>query len=200
MVKKVGFIMILMVAVILISWFLVGGNMEKSNRQSDIAQVPSLNNGNKFEHPKNEEEHIENIFALALRGKVPHISIVAGETKIKEVYKDWGKPDKIMRAERGYYDWYEKKGVTIGYHDKLVFEIRSAHPELQHIHLNKIIEMHGEPDDVQYYTDERHNQKILVYKISENYQLNWVFANQEENPVVDHISVVTTEDNPDENY
>lgn len=192
MIKKVGFILILMIATIVSSWYFVGMSVDENDEHSNTTRISSPTNDDKIKDPKNAEERIGVISALALRGKVPHISIVAGETKIQDVYKQWGEPDKTAQTPQGHYDSYEDKNVTIGYQNDLIFDVRSYHPGLQNIHLNKIKQMNGKPDDVRYYQDETHDQKILVYKISENYQLKWIFPNGQDNPVVDHISVVTT--------
>lgn len=192
MIKKIGFIMILMIAAIFISWFVIGKSMEKSQELSDAPSIQSPNN-DEITRPKNSKEFIEEIFTLAMLGKVPQISFVAGETKIQDVYKKWGEPDNTTQAVKGHYDSY-KENVIFGYQDNLIFDIRSSYPELQQIHLNKIKEMKGEPDDVEYYKDETQDQKILVYKVSENYQLKWTFSNIGENPAVHHISVFTTVD------
>lgn len=191
MIKKIGLTLTLLIAAIVISWYFVGGSVEENQQQNDTAQVPPLND--KTQHPKNAEERIDEIFTLALRGRVPRVSIVAGETKIKEVYKKWGEPDKTTQEARGQYDSYAEKHVTIGYHDDLIFEVRTSYPELQLIHVDKIKEMHGEPDVVRY-RSETYDQKILVYKISENYQLEWILTTESEGSVVDHISVVTMSD------
>lgn len=194
MIKKIGFILILMITAILMSWFFVGKSVEENHELSNTPSIQSPNNDDKITHPKNSGELIEEIFTLAMIGKVPHISFVAGRTKIQDVYKEWGNPDKTTSATGGHYDSYQEKNAALGYRGKLIFDVRSFRPELQHIHLNEIKEMKGEPDDVQYYKDETHDQKILVYKVSESYQLKWIFSSMEENPVVHHISVFTTED------
>lgn len=115
MIKKVGFILILMIATMVSSWYFVGMSADKNDKQSNTTPISSPTNDDKIKDPKNAEERIDVISALALRGKVPHISIVASETKIQDVYKQWGEPDKTTQTPQGRYDSYEDKNVTIGY-------------------------------------------------------------------------------------
>ncbi|WP_404454133.1 beta-N-acetylhexosaminidase [Virgibacillus necropolis] len=201
MLKKVGFLLISLAGVLVISWFL-GDEKNQDKDSSDKAQFPEIEE----KPPSNpDDEHsstdtlINDIFTLAKKGKVLHTSIIAGKTKIQDVYKKWGDPEKSTKTPNGYYETYSAYNVTVGYQGDLIFDVRSYHSELQKIHLNQIKAAHGVPDDVRYYKDKTHDQIILVYHVNENYQLKWILPKGEENPEVHHVSVFTQVSNQNKN-
>jgi beta-N-acetylhexosaminidase len=92
--------------------------------------------------------------------------------------------------------------VTVGYHDQLIFDVRSFDSKLQSIHMEDIKKEKGEPDEVRYYKDETTNQIILVYAVNDIYELKWVLpkpTDSEPNPKVHHFSVFTKPNNQKEN-
>lgn len=188
MIKKVGLIIVLMIGAIVISWYFVGGNVEKD--QNDTPSFPLPKNDDKANPPKNTEELIDAIFTQAQKGMVPDTSIIAGKTKIKQVHQKWGEPGQTTNTSNRYYETYPAHNVTVGHQDNLIFDVRSYRSRLQRIHLNQIKEAYGEPDDVRYYKDKTHDQIILVYYINEIYELKWILP-KGANPKVHHISVFT---------
>ncbi|ASK62776.1 hypothetical protein CFK37_11785 [Virgibacillus phasianinus] len=194
MIKKVGIIIVLMAAAVLISWFFAADDTGTKQDKNNMPSTRSPNIEDKGFQPGegNTEEIIDHIFTLAKRGRIPQTSIIAGKTTIDEIHKRWGEPDDSTQIPRGRYDTYSEHHITVGYLDGLIFDVRSSALNLQDIHLSKLKEVRGEPDDTRYYKDETHDQIILVYKVSENYQLKWILTDEGDNPKVDHISVFKT--------
>ncbi|MFJ7732952.1 beta-N-acetylhexosaminidase [Lysinibacillus sp. NPDC097231] len=144
--------------------------------------------------PENLELFIQDIVNLAQEGKVPDISFVAGKANRQTIHQQWGKPQQTAATTTGHYEDYKNHHVTIGFQDTLATDIRSFKAELQHIHLQDIKKLMGEPDEVRYYQDKMTNQIILVYQVNAMYQLKWILpkpTDDQSNPVVHHISVYT---------
>ncbi|MGP4107642.1 beta-N-acetylhexosaminidase [Virgibacillus sp. L01] len=137
---------------------------------------------------------IDKIFSLAEEGKVPNTSFVAGKTKLEVVTDKWGDVKQSATTENGQYIEYPKHNINMGHHEGIVFDLRLFTSNLKKIHFNDIKKQKGEPDKIGYYQDDSHDQIILVYQVSPNYQLKWVMpkpTDDKPNPKVHHISVVT---------
>ncbi|MFB4167972.1 beta-N-acetylhexosaminidase [Virgibacillus sp. JSM 102003] len=140
---------------------------------------------------------IDKLFSLAKEGKVPNTSFVAGETKIEVVTDKWGDVKHSATTENGQYIEYPKHNINMGYHDGTVFDIRLFTSNLKKIRFNDIKKQRGQPDKTRYYKDDSHDQIILVYQVSPNYQLKWVMpkpTDDKPNPKVHHISIFTEPD------
>ncbi|WP_085520684.1 beta-N-acetylhexosaminidase [Tuberibacillus sp. Marseille-P3662] len=196
MVKKVGYIVIPLLIVLVL--FQVFSGSEKD--QKDHNKDPS----NSVQSPNEEEEDpstnndsspetlVNQIFSQSKKGKVWHSPFVTGQNKIQNVKQKWGQPEATDTASKGDYAKYPDHNVTIGYQDDLIVDIRSYHSELQNIHLKDIKQIKGKPDNIRYYKDNTHNQTILIYNINQRYHLKWILpkpSDQEPNPKVHHISV-----------
>lgn len=160
------------------------------------------NEGDKIEEkpeetPKEEVtslERVKEVFSLAETGKVPHVPFIAGQTKVDEIQDKWGEPPTIDETSIGDFVEYPAHKVTIGIKNQLAFDVRSYHSDVTAIHLEDIKKVMGEPDEVKYYKDEKVNQIILIYQANPTFQLKWILpkpTEQESNPAVHHISVVT---------
>ncbi len=135
---------------------------------------------------------VQDIARLAQEGRAPNIPFAAGEADQQTVHAQWGKPLQVTESANGQYEEYQD--VTIGYQGSQAFDIRSFKEDMKKIHLADIKNQLGEPDEVRYYQDPTTNQIILVYQVSDKYQLKWILpkpTDSDTNPVVHHISVYT---------
>ncbi|WP_010677599.1 beta-N-acetylhexosaminidase [Bacillus timonensis] len=139
-------------------------------------------------------KQVKDVFSLAKTGKIPHVPFKAGQTTFMEIQDQWGDPSSIDKTSIGDFGVYPDHEATIGIKNQLAFDIRSYHSDLAVIHLEDIKKEIGEPDEVKYYKDENVNQIILLYQVNSTFQLKWILpqpTEQEPNPTVHHISVVT---------
>lgn len=153
-------------------------NSESSAVQEDVSE--------------NVGDIVQDIARLAQEGRAPNIPFAAGEADQQTVHAQWGKPLQVTESANGQYEEYQD--VTIGYQGSQAFDIRSFKENLKKIHLADIKNKLGEPDEVRYYQDPTTNQIILVYQVSDKYQLKWILpkpTDSDTNPVVHHISVYT---------
>lgn len=169
----------------------IGVNIFKENgsEKTPVKEEP-LDLGN--DQISKLEELVKKTFSLAKEGKVLNISFVSGKTERKEVNEEWGKSNHISETDKGRYEEYENRHVTIGYVDETVNDIRAYNSELQSISLNEIKKIGGEPDDIRYYKDSTYDQIILVYHVTTSTDLLWVLpkpTDKEPNPKVDHTSL-----------
>ncbi|MDI2585922.1 beta-N-acetylhexosaminidase [Psychrobacillus sp. NEAU-3TGS] len=137
------------------------------------------------------ESLVELVFELASKGQVLDVPFIAGETGIQEVYELWGESASKSELSTAIYEEYPSKKATIGHQSDIVFDIRTNSEAIQQISLKDIEKVKGEEDAIKY--DEL-GQLILVYEVKSNYQLKWIIqkpTENEANPKVDHISVVT---------
>ncbi|WP_281975233.1 beta-N-acetylhexosaminidase [Halobacillus litoralis] len=170
---------------------------------NDSPQNTGESNADDTQNEQDEEKiepatDVNNIIQQAKDGKVPGSSVTAGETKLDSLKSKWGEPEQITQTSRGHYGAYPDQQMSIGYSDGLIFDVRYSGKSLATIHLNDIKKVQGEPDQVNYYKDDSHDQIILIYPMNQTYQLKWVLkkpTNDEKNPPVDHISVVTEPQN-----
>lgn len=163
----------------------------------------SANNANESKHTPVEKgigninssnQLIQDIVEHAKDGRVPGVSIIAGESDIDVVPKSWGEPANATTTNDGTYVDFTDENVTIGYSGKIIFDVRSSDESLATIHFNDIIESLGKADEQRYYKDDQVDQIILVYQINDKYELKWVMqrpTDDEENPALHHISVYT---------
>lgn len=150
--------------------------------------------------PVNGEQHpiveslIKEIFELAEQGKVLGIPFTAGETDAQEVSELWGDSEDMSEMIDAVYANYVSKAATIGFRFNKVFDIRLNDTVLEQIQLLDIERLKGKPDEIRSYQDAQVSQTILVYNVTPTIQLKWILpqpTEDEENPSVDHISIVT---------
>lgn len=151
--------------------------------------------------PKTDEEEdvdaislINQIFLQSEKGMLLYLPFIAGETTTEEVTQEFGQPKEIDHTEVGEFALYSDYDVTIGYKNSIAFDLRSYDSELQKISFTDILQYLGEADEIKYYQDSENNQIILIYQVSERYQLKWILekpTDEKPNPVVHHISVVS---------
>lgn len=168
-------------------------------KDTNVLNIPS-NKGNKENNQLTESnttspnQLIEAIISDAEKGRIPDFPFIAGETSFKEVINELGEPQSLNHTVSGNYANFQQYDLSIGYELSNVFDIRSNDPILKEIHLEDLKEFAGEPNQIKYYKDETTDQIILTYHVNSSYQLKWIFSKpseQEPNPTVHHISVVT---------
>lgn len=184
MIKKVGLIIILIAFIAVLNWFFTN---EAENDKTDQNESPDqpLND----DKTDNAETLINEVFSSAKEGEVAQAPFVAGESNIEELTGEWGRSEDEQEEEKGTYESFPEQEVAVGYKDDLIVDLRSYRPVLSNIHMDDIKQIKGQPDDINYDKDDDHDQIILTYTINAEYQLKWVLSNDEENPVVDYVSV-----------
>lgn len=134
------------------------------------------------------------LFELAEKGQTINTPFIIGETNIQKVRELWGAPDRKSKNGSAIYEEFLLNDVTVGHQSEIVFDIRSSFTEIQQIHLEDIIAIKGEPDDIRSYKDDQVDQTILIYNVTEDFQMKWILqkpSKENPNPTVHHISVFT---------
>jgi beta-N-acetylhexosaminidase len=191
MLKKFGYLFIVLLVAVAVIYFFGEGD-EGKRQEEETSQKKEVS----------PETIVDTVFSESKKGKIPYVPFIAGQTEIEEVTKKWGEAEQTTQAENGSYAEYPEHKVTVGYHDQLIFDVRSFDSKLQSIHMEDIKKEKGEPDEVRYYKDETTNQIILVYAVNDIYELKWVLpkpTDSEPNPKVHHVSVFTKPNNQKEN-
>ena len=186
MIKRVGLIVILIALIAVLSWFFTGDEAKQDDTDQNESPDQPLNED---DGKDNAETLINEIFSLAKEGQVAQAPFIAGESNIEELTDEWGTSENKKEEEKATYESFPDHEATIGYQDDLIVDLRSYRPVLSNIHMNDIKQIKGQPDDINYYKDDDHDQIILTYTINAEYQLEWILSNDEENPVVDYVSV-----------
>lgn len=201
MLKKLITIIFILVIISFVTFFIVG-KYHKSDKlppeQSQIEVVkPVIPDPIETKHSSGI---IKDIIESAKKGKVIDSSFTVGQTEFKEIEKHWGQAENSTSTTQGMYESYlTSHHITVGHKNNLIFDLRSYHPSLQYIHLDEVKDMMGNPDEVRYFVDETTNQVILVYQINAIYQIKWILNKPDDNnpnPIVHHISVLTHPKNP----
>ncbi|WP_313892010.1 beta-N-acetylhexosaminidase [Psychrobacillus sp.] len=180
-----------MVFLLLFLLIAVVGMLMERNKDVDIKEnvIPVDK-----EKPSAVESLVKQIFELAEQGKMLGIPFVAGQTDMKEVQELWGSAEDTSEMIDAVYATYTSRTATIGFRFKQVFDIRSNDSTLEQIRLMDIEQLKGKPDEIRSYQDAQVSQTILVYNVTPTIQLKWILpkpTEDEENPSVDHISIVT---------
>lgn len=134
------------------------------------------------------------LFELAEKGQTINTPFIIGETNIQKVRELWGAPERKGKNGSAIYEEFLLNDVTVGHQSEIVFDIRSSSTEIQQIHLEDIIAIKGEPDDIRSYKDDQVDQTILIYNVTEDFQMKWILqkpSKENPNPTVHHISVFT---------
>ncbi|WP_438317921.1 beta-N-acetylhexosaminidase [Sporosarcina sp. FA9] len=143
------------------------------------------------------EEQIISIVDKAKLGTVPSFMGTAGVTMLNEVESMWvsqSSSDNRTETENGVYIDYPEHKTVIGIVDELVFDIRYSGEPLPSIRYEDIKRTLGDPDEIRNFKDGTHDQIILVYQVTDVYELKWILPNPIDsvpNPAVDHIAVWT---------
>ncbi|SET71335.1 beta-N-acetylhexosaminidase [Salinibacillus kushneri] len=167
-------------------------NANETNNANDASEIEDDFDDKEEPMDNSSIELVDEVFQCAIEGRVPGESVIAGKSNIGEIKSEWGEPLNSITAGDGVYIDYED--TNFGYTKNTVFDVRSFHNDLQEIKLEDIKQEKGNPDEERYYEDEQVDQIILVYNVSENYQLKWILplpTDANPNPAVHHISVYT---------
>ncbi|MFF2753799.1 beta-N-acetylhexosaminidase [Psychrobacillus sp. NPDC058041] len=183
MIKKVILFLLLFLAIAIAMLFI--DNKEKKE-EINKSLTPTL------KEPSEVESLVSLIFESAKIGQVMDVPFIVGKTDVQEVHELWGSPEEKSEVSTTIYEDYLSKNVTVGHRSNTVFDIRSSAPAIQQIHLEDIERIKGEADEIRSYQDDMVDQTILIYEVSNTYQLKWILpkaTESEPNPAVDHISV-----------
>ncbi|MBM7609569.1 beta-N-acetylhexosaminidase [Lysinibacillus composti] len=194
MYKKGIFIFLAIIAAVLTLTLLIKDTdvLNKQNKQSN--KDNEENNQLTETNTTSPNQLIETIISNAEKGRIPDFPFIAGETSFKEVINELGDPQSLTHTVSGNYANFQQSDLSIGYELSNVFDIRLNNSILNEIHLEELKEFAGEPDQITYYKDQTTDQIILTYHVNSSYKLKWIFSKpneQDPNPTVHHISVVT---------
>lgn len=138
---------------------------------------------------------LEEIMKVAEQGMIKETTFNVFNSTIDQVKTEWGEPDQIDQAGRGYYATYSDKNVVFGYKRKgEIFDIRSYSPELQKVTEGFVIDSYGKPAEIRTGTDER----IYIYKIGEKLQLKVILSINTK--TIDHTSIFNSQQANDTDY
>lgn len=189
-------VVIALIAVGAYLYFSWGSDDDTQDRPTDNQTEHSTSNK---EENETHQSVLENVFHLAEEGKIPDEEIVVGETKLDDVYDQWGKTDKKTDVEGVTYLEYPNQSTTVGVENDIVVDARSFQEDIKKIDLNTIEDYKDDPDDERYFKDDDENQIIFVYELPNDFQLKWVLpepTDDNDNPNVHHMAL--TRDNVDE--
>ncbi|MCT2537102.1 beta-N-acetylhexosaminidase [Aquibacillus koreensis] len=173
---------------------LVGHIHSDANFGTNIHHIPLINGPGDPSSIDNPEKVIDHIVSLSKEGRIDIAPFTAGKTMVDEVESEWGQPQHVTEVDNTLYEDFPERLTTIGIADKLIVDLRSWGSNVKKVHYNDIIQELGEANETNYYHDNEHDQLILQYEVSSNYQLKWILpkpTNEWSNPAVDHISIVS---------
>lgn len=160
-------------------------NNEKSESSTKEYTIDKKLNGS-------ESSIIQLIHEEAMGGKVINCGYKAKDNCIDEVIVEYGEKftSDIVEAAQGTYFTFEGKDFVFGVNKGMqIFEIRNYSQEVKEIHLKDIVGSLTE--DVGYDTLTATGERIIGFKLNEDYKLEFVFKNgSEDNPTVDHYNVL----------
>lgn len=191
MFKKLAIIFIILLAFVAVFYmFMNGKGQEPADGTQDDTEPPKIDERDDID----AVSLINQIFLQSEKGMLLDLPFIAGETTTEEVIQEIGQPKQIDYTEVGEFALYSDHHVTIGYKESIAFDLRSYDSDLKKIHYLDILEFLGEADEIKYYQDNENDQIILIYQVSERYQLKWILekpTDDKPNPVIHHISVVS---------
>ncbi|KAB8126087.1 beta-N-acetylhexosaminidase [Gracilibacillus oryzae] len=196
--RKMNWYLLFAVIPLVVAVIFLGNQFLNSKQSADKAEE-SVHTIAPADMEENEEvvkieDTIEKINQSAQIGKIPDIPLVAGKSNYQEVLESLGEPNQSSEINGANYAEFPTKKATIGYKDKLVFDIRSSDPAIQEITYQEIKGTLGEPSELRYFQDAQHDQIIMVYHTDSPFLLKWILPKPTEtnaNPNVDHIAVYT---------
>lgn len=170
-----------------------GGSSKSSSSQLNSAGKSGSEKSGGNHQKSNAVQLVQQIVLAAKKGKVINADFTSGQTTPEEIRNEWGNPSGKSDTGVGTYAVYKKQNISIGYSgNSPIFDLRSFDDNLKTISLSEIQQVMGKPGDIHFYKDADHNQEILIYPLSNSYQLEWVIKKpsaSNPNPHVDHISV-----------
>ncbi|MFD1363445.1 beta-N-acetylhexosaminidase [Lentibacillus salinarum] len=191
MIRRIAIIIIIVIIALGAVFIFISSSGDDTNvKQSDQQPKKTLPDNENKETLKLEPS-LDSIFDLAKQGKVMDNNIVVGETTADDVQEAWGEPDEKADTDVGLFLNYTSHDIDVGTTDNIVSDMRSSQDQFTSFDLDTI-KSYEKPDDTHYYQDDGHNQIILVYELSNDYVLKWVFPKRSgdaDNPDVDHISL-----------
>jgi peptidoglycan hydrolase-like protein with peptidoglycan-binding domain len=140
-------------------------------------------------HGNTSNGDIKSIYQSAIRGQLPGLPFVVGQSNIDQVQNAWGQPNSENFAGAGTYETFSAHHAAFGMNKGAqLFDLRSYAPTLRPITENAVEQVLGRPGAVHYYGGET----ILLYPAGPNNQLQWIFSTPTRDsttPHLDHISV-----------
>ncbi len=195
--KKIAVLLLLVLSVITFTYIFSQKEAGEPQLPPEETEVPSDS-----EAPSKDRntEMITEIYTQSLKGMLPDISLISGESQKEEVLKEYGKPSTSDDTQTGRYETYPGENLTVGYEGDAVYDLRSDKARYQEIKKNEILDELGQPDETTFYKESGYDHTIMIYKVSSSYELKWILDNSlnSENPPTDHISVVSTAATADE--
>ncbi|GAB4072700.1 hypothetical protein GCM10028778_04450 [Barrientosiimonas marina] len=191
MIKRITIISIIAVIALGAALFFTRSLGDNTNDKQANQQPKNSSSAHEKEEVQEPEAALDNIFELAKQGKIPESNITVGETTVDNVKEVWGEPDETTNTDVGLFLNYPSHDIDVGITNDVVTDMRSSQETVTSFDLDTI-KTYKQPDNTRYYQDENVNQIILVYDLSDDYVLKWVFpkpANDSDNPDVDHISL-----------
>lgn len=188
---------IVIIAIIAVGAYLyvngTSGEDTNEHQADNQAENPTHKKGEKEE----PQDVLEDVFQLAEDGKILGNDMIVGETNLDDIYEKWGETDDKTDVEGVTYLEYSEQLITVGIKDDIVVDVRSSQENIKNINLDVIKDYKGEPNAERKFRDEDHNQTILVYTLSNGYELKWILpqpTNENSNPNVHHIALTKTDD------
>lgn len=163
-------------------------HIEDKKPSKNQAAHPPAQEENQGDQSNTEKEHlsltVQEIVSLAQTGHVVNNPFAAHQSTILEVKNAWGEPEQVDQVENRYYATYPTKHAVFGYTEYgQIEDVRSYDPSIQVFTVTEIKQYMGDPTRV----TTNGNEKIIMYKLNEDYQLKWILSNQ--SGKVDHIAV-----------
>lgn len=185
-------IIIVMIAIIALgaAFLFIRSSGDDMNDQEADQQSKNPQTGHEKED-QDPETALEAIFNDAGQGEMVDNAIVVGQTSAEDVKESWGEPNKTTDTDAGRFLNYPSYDSDVGVTDDTVSDMRSSNETFTSLDLDTI-KTYKKPDDTRYYQDEGNDQMILVYDLSGDYVLKWIFpkpTDDSDNPNVDHISL-----------
>ncbi|WP_066309563.1 polysaccharide deacetylase family protein [Bacillus sp. FJAT-29814] len=149
---------------------------------------PPAQEENQGDQSNTGKEHlsltVQEIVSLAKTGHVVNNPFAAHQSTILQVKNAWGEPEQVDQVENRYYATYPAKHAVFGYtEDGQIEDVRSYDPSIQVFTFTEIKQYMEDPTRV----TTNGNEKIIMYKLNEDYQLKWILSNQ--SGKVDHLAV-----------
>lgn len=147
-------------------------------------QITNQTNSVRMQAKTASNSTVLNLKRLAQNGKVDNTAFVSGKTYIRDVEKEWGRPDSNNAVGDGTYASYNSKHAAFGYNRSgIIFDVRSYSHSVQQLTAGDVTKTLGKPASVNSFS----NQVNDIYQVNDTYQLQFI-VNTTTNKV-DHISV-----------
>lgn len=192
------------IILIFLTCFFVGCNSTKfvnnpgaeDTTKTDNPVTPSKDNTHTDEVENSEEGAfaktlLNDIKDSAQNGKIVNCDFGVKDTNITTIEDKWGKADSTdyVAAAKGTYSTFGVQRVAFGWNKGMqIFEARSFDEDLREITYGLLEENLGAPN----YQTEANGEKIVGYKIGEDFKILFVFKIQDDmkKASLDHYSVL----------